>query len=145
MANSTRREFSKRFRQALNEAGHKETQLHELGGLFEVSGQAVRKWLNGEAIPNSSRAPDIALKLGVRRAWLLDGEQPMRSVQMEVREDAGHYSELGRAQNFSISADEFKLLSNYRNLPLSLQKSVDALLNGIHKEYKADTSDSKKN
>ncbi len=141
MANSTRREFSKRFRQALNEAGHKETQLQELGGLFEVSGQAVRKWLNGEAIPNSSRAPDIALKLGVRRAWLLDGETPMRAVQMEVREGGGQYLESGKTQNFSISADEFRLLNNYRNLPLSLQKTVDALLNGIHKEFKADSSD----
>ena len=132
MANSTRREFSKRFRQALNEAGHKETQLQELGGLFEVSGQAVRKWLNGEAIPSSSRAPDIALKLGVRRAWAL---------QMEVRETDGHYAEHTTAPNFSISADEFRLLNNYRKLPLNLQKTVDALLNGIHKEFKADSSD----
>ena len=141
MANSTRREFSKRFRQALNEAGHKETQLQELGGLFEVSGQAVRKWLNGEAIPSSSRAPDIALKLGVRRAWLLDGEAPMLALQMEVRETDGHYAEHTTAPNFSISADEFRLLNNYRKLPLNLQKTVDALLNGIHKEFKADSSD----
>ncbi|PCJ40696.1 MAG: hypothetical protein COA71_10670 [SAR86 cluster bacterium] len=138
VANSTRREFSKRFRQALNEAGHKETQLLELGGIFEVSGQAVRKWLNAEAIPNSSRAPDVALKLGVRRAWLLDGEPPMRSIQLEVREKSANYSGSSSTENFSISGEEYRLLSNYRKLPVNLQKVIDSLLKGINTEKKSE-------
>ncbi len=138
MANLIRREFSKRFRQALTEAGHNETQLHELGSLFEVSGQAVRKWMNGEAIPTSTHAPEIALKLGVRRAWLLDGEPPMRSIQLEVREQAANYSEINSEQNFSISGDEYRLLCNYRNLPTNLRKTVDSLLKGINTEFKSD-------
>lgn len=132
MANSIRREFSKRFREALNEAGHKETQLNELGRLFNVSGQAVRKWLDGDAIPNSTRAPGIAAKLGVRRAWLLDGELPMRSIQLEVKEKAAAYNRAGSSEALSISSDEYRLLDNYRKLPRNLQKTVSALLTSIN-------------
>ena len=136
MPNSIRREFSKRFRQALNEAGHKETQLRELGSLFEVSGQAVRKWMNGDAIPSSTRAPEIALKLGVRRAWLLDGESPMRAIQLQVREMSASYSEKYAEQNLTISGEEYRLLCNYRDLPASLKITVDNLLKGINTEIK---------
>jgi phage repressor protein C with HTH and peptisase S24 domain len=127
---SVRREFSKRFREALNQAGHKETQLNELGEFFNVSGQAVRKWLDGDAIPSSTRAPKIATMLGVRRAWLLDGELPMRSIQLEVKEKTASYKK-GGSEGLSISAEEYQLLSNYRKLPRQLQKAVDTLLSNI--------------
>lgn len=131
MSDKNRADFSKRFRQALNEAGHKKTRLQDLGAIFDVSSQAVRKWLNCEALPNSSRAPLIALKLGVRRAWLLDGELPMRSIQLQVKESSAAYKG-DNSQSLTISADEFQLLSNYRNLSKSLQKSLHKLLSDIN-------------
>lgn len=136
MPDNNRADFSKRFRQALNEAGHKKTRLQDLGALFEVSSQAVRKWLNGEALPNSSRAPLIATKLGVRRAWLLDGELPMRSIQLQVKESQASYGRAKQSQALTISADEFQLLSNYRSLSKSLQKSLHKLLSDINSDTK---------
>jgi len=133
VTNSMRQGFSTRLRKALNEAGYTDSQLKEQAELFAVSAQAVRKWLNAEAVPNSSRAPEIALKLGVRRAWLLDGELPMRSVQLDVKEKTGKYTE-SAGNELSISADEFRLVKNFRKLPRNLQSSFSATLDGISKE-----------
>tara|TARA_R100001163_G_scaffold9001_1_gene8731 strand:- start:546 stop:947 length:402 start_codon:yes stop_codon:yes gene_type:complete len=129
---STRKEFSRRFRQALNEAGYKKTQLKELGSLFEVSSQAVRKWLNGDALPSSSRAPQIAMKLGVRRAWLLDGEPPIRSIGLKVNESNAAYTNNPDPEALTISDREYRLLCNYRSLPIELQKTIDTLLREIN-------------
>ena len=129
---STRKEFSRRFRQALNEAGYKKTQLKELGSLFEVSSQAVRKWLNGDALPSSSRAPQIAMKLGVRRAWLLDGEPPIRSIGLKVNESNAAYTNKPDPEALTISDREYRLLCNYRSLPIELQKTIDTLLREIN-------------
>ena len=129
---STRKEFSRRFRQALNEAGYKKTQLKELGSLFEVSSQAVRKWLNGDALPSSSRAPQIAMKLGVRRAWLLDGEPPIRSIELKVNESNAAYTNNPDPEALTISDREYRLLCNYRSLPIELQKTIDTLLREIN-------------
>lgn len=129
---STRKEFSRRFRQALNEAGYKKSQLKELGSLFEVSSQAVRKWLNGDALPSSSRAPQIAMKLGVRRAWLLDGEPPIRSIELKVNESNAAYTNKPDPEALTISDREYRLLCNYRSLPIELQKTIDTLLREIN-------------
>lgn len=129
---STRKEFSRRFRQALNEAGYKKSQLKELGSLFEVSSQAVRKWLNGDALPSSSRAPQIAMKLGVRRAWLLDGEPPIRSIGLKVNESNAAYTNNPDPEALTISDREYRLLCNYRSLPIELQKTIDTLLREIN-------------
>jgi hypothetical protein len=128
--------FASRFRQALADAGYGGSRLSELGLLFGVTGQAVRKWLDEEALPRSSRAGEIASKLGVRRAWLLDGEQPMRLVRMhsaEPRETCARCV-LTREEGLSLSVAEYRLLGNYRSLPGNLQQSVTALLEAISRE-----------
>lgn len=48
--------------------------------MFGVSQKGARKWLEGEAIPNTKRLPEIARKLGVRGEWLLTGQGPMRTA-----------------------------------------------------------------
>ena len=116
----------------MNEAGYKKSQLKELGSLFEVSSQAVRKWLNGDALPSSSRAPQIAMKLGVRRAWLLDGEPPIRSIELKVNESNAAYTNKPDPEALTISDREYRLLCNYRSLPIELQKTIDTLLREIN-------------
>ncbi len=129
--------FAARFRQALAEAGYADAQLKELAALFGVSGQAVRKWLNAEALPGPARAPEVAAKLGVRRAWLLDGEEPVRTLVMQ--DTQGRYQEY-QTPGLSVSAGEYRLLKNYRCLPRSLQSSFDTTLEEIcrtlHKQKK---------
>jgi ribosome-binding protein aMBF1 (putative translation factor) len=46
---------------------------------LSVSGEMARKWLGGEALPNQARLAGIAQMLGVRIAWLRDGEAPARA------------------------------------------------------------------
>ncbi len=72
--------FAERFRKALKELGYFYNEQKRTERLFGVSGQAVRKWAEGQSMPTPSRMPHVAEVLGVRRAWLQDGEEPMRPM-----------------------------------------------------------------
>lgn len=127
-------EFAARLKLALDEAGIGKYQLKELGAMFKVTPQAFKKWLDGEAMPVSKRAPEVARLLGVRRAWLLDGELPMRPLSAETAELGKDYST--EHEVLSISGDEFKLLSNYRKLPRNLQNLLGELVETTQSELK---------
>lgn len=118
-------EFAERFRLALDEAGYKNCTLKKLALMFKVTPQAVRKWKEGESMPVSSRAPMVADQLGVRRAWLLDNELPMRATQTNMAELPPGYAANG--DFFSISGEEFRLLNHYRQLPRTLQEALASL------------------
>ena len=100
--------------------------------MFGVTAQAVRKWRDGDAIPTSKHAPIVAEKLGVRRAWLLDGELPMRPRTVSVSEKGTSYA----SDELSISKDEFKFLSDYRSLPHSMRMALEQLLEAMKRELK---------
>lgn len=124
-------EFSQRFCQALEEAGFQEMERQALAELFGVTPQAVRKWMNAESMPKSSRAPGIARVLGVRRAWLLDGELPVRAVDISDRH--GRYG-TGNDESFTLSGEEYTLLCRYRGLPKKLRDSVAVLVQQMSRE-----------
>lgn len=83
MANGSERdEFSKRFRTALRQANvpvDSPTRLAEDFSLrypeMPVTQQAVRKWLNGEAIPTQSKIQALATWLAVGTEWLRYGKE----------------------------------------------------------------------
>jgi transcriptional regulator with XRE-family HTH domain len=120
--NTIRAGFSERLRQALDEAGYKHRSKRSAGALFGITAQALGKWLTGQGMPSSTRAAHVANVLGVRKAWLLDAELPMRtaSMTMEIRTQNG--------EPVSISMDECLLLDNYRSLPQRQQEAVGRLL-----------------
>jgi transcriptional regulator with XRE-family HTH domain len=124
--------FTERLKQALEESGYSGSKLKELGVLFGVSAQAVKKWLDGEAIPTAERAPSVAEKLGVRRAWLIDNEEPMRSVQGAVVDAMSSYAVI--SASVSLSSAEYKLLSQYRLLPHALQIDIAKLIADFQRE-----------
>lgn len=123
MAKSVREEFAERLKLALDEAGYRDSKLKELGALFAVTPQAVRKWLHGEAMPTASHAPMVAGRLGVRRAWLLDNELPMRPPLVDMAEHANQYAAAG-SEAVELSKEEFRLLVAYRSLPHPLRVVV---------------------
>jgi hypothetical protein len=125
LARNVREEFAERFRLALDEAGFSD--YKELGEMFGVTAQAVRKGRDGDSIPTSEHAPIVAEKLGVRRAWLLDGELPMRPRVVSVGEKSSDYS----AEELSISSAEFKFLSDYRSLPNAMRVALEQLLEAM--------------
>ncbi|MCU7867439.1 MAG: hypothetical protein KZQ98_02750 [Candidatus Thiodiazotropha sp. (ex Lucinoma borealis)] len=89
--------------------------------LFGVSGQAVRKWADGQSMPTTSRMPHVATVLGVRRAWLQDGELPMRPTIGRVR---GKHDTEPPDEEFSISGKEVELLHLFRALSQKERKAV---------------------
>ncbi|MEW8051232.1 MAG: helix-turn-helix domain-containing protein [Candidatus Thiodiazotropha sp.] len=116
-----RQEFAVRFRKALKELGFSPNQQSELQELFGVSGQAVRKWAEGQSLPTASRMPHVATVLGVRRAWLQDGELPMRPTVGRVK---GKSKTEPSDEEFSISGEEMKLLHLFRDLTHKERKAV---------------------
>jgi transcriptional regulator with XRE-family HTH domain len=120
LARNVRKEFAERLQQAMNESGY--TDKKELGALLGLTAQAIRKWYEAEAIPSAEHAPRLAEVLGVRRAWLLDGELPMRPLNMA--EKGSGYA----AEDSSLSPEEFRLVVNFRSLPHEVRAAFAQLL-----------------
>ena len=78
-------------------------------------------------MPTPSRMPHVAEVLGVRRAWLQDGEEPMRPV---VGKASGQGKRQGakQVQEFPISGEEVNLLHMYRTLAPKQRKAVRDLV-----------------
>ena len=125
MSRSVHEGFTERFKQALEEAGYGGYDKKELGQLFGVSGQAVAKWLRGDSIPNAERAPLVAARLGVRRAWLLDNELPARALHGAITDGDKGYS---ANDSLSLSGAEFKLLTDYRQLTREQQDAIVTMI-----------------
>ena len=117
--------FTERFKQARDEAGLADKSRKELGRLFGVSGQAIKKWLDGESMPSAERAPLVAKVLGVRRAWLLDNELPMRVLEGAITETGKGY---GSLPDLNLNYEEQQMLTQYRRLTKKMQKDWLKLL-----------------
>jgi len=122
---NVRQAFAARFRQALAELGYSASDQKEMHRLFGVSAQAVRKWAEGQALPTTARMPQVASVLGIRRAWLQDGEEPMYPVRVKVKEDNAHYK---KDNETCISLDELKLLHLYKRLSTKQRDSIQQLM-----------------
>ncbi len=136
MNSPTRDAFAARLRQALDEAGYSEAQLKELAQIFEVTPQAIRKWLGGDSLPSSTRIAEVASVLGVRRSWLLDGELPARPTRTMVEESGKVYSKQEESI-FSISGAEYRLLQNYRELPRHLKDAIETIIEEVTDSVKS--------
>lgn len=121
-----RQAFADRLKRAILWAGYRPTDQTQLGQLFGVSGQAVRKWLDGQNRPESSRLPAVARALGVRSAWLLDGEEPVTPDQLQVRE--GGVAETG---GMAVSGEEVRLLLIWRSLSSEDRAAIRHLLSRL--------------
>lgn len=115
--------FAARFRKALKELGYLPNEQGKLQELFGVSGQAARKWADGFSMPTTSRMPQVAEILGVRRAWLQDGEEPMRPIVGKVADKKGRYSAKNKKE-ISLSSEEARLLHIYRKLTPKQRNAV---------------------
>lgn len=138
MGVSVREGFAERLKLALDEAGYSIRQKKSLGTLFSVTPQAVSKWLAGESLPSAVRARAVAEKLGVRRAWLIDNELPMRSLTADMAETGHNYA---AQEGISLSGEEFRLLANFRKLPKPsrglVEQLVHTLAQGSQKKVKS--------
>ncbi|ENW92785.1 S24 family peptidase [Acinetobacter dispersus] len=89
-------DFAKRLHQAMDIKGYPmRGRARILSKEFEVSDKGASKWLNGEAIPETSKIPLIAKFLNVNSEWLLSGAKllsessngTLTEIEVEVYED----------------------------------------------------------
>lgn len=129
----TRQEFSARFRKALEHRKYSPAQIKRLANLFGVSITATRKWLDGISMPTSARMPDVASKLGVRRAWLQDGEEPMLPHAARPAESPERRGRPKSADIMVLSSDQLEWLGDYQHLTPEQRKAVRELVNLFRK------------
>ncbi|MBT4837469.1 MAG: helix-turn-helix domain-containing protein [Methylococcales bacterium] len=110
-------EFSKRFKLALKNLGVSENEQKRLGKLFGVSGQAVKKWIDGQAMPSTSRIPEIARILGVQCSWLQYGFDKQGMTSHETR-----------AEYEVLSDDERKVIYKFRQLSSQQASAIETLI-----------------
>jgi len=119
--------FAERFCKALKELGYSYNEQKKTERLFGVSGQAVRKWAEGQSMPTPSRMPHVAEILGVRRIWLQDGDEPMRPIAGKISNQKGCYEK--KDQEFALAGEEVNLLHMYRALIPKQKKVVRDIIN----------------
>jgi transcriptional regulator with XRE-family HTH domain len=84
---SEAKRFSERLKQSMTDAGYEvrpvvlEREFNQRSWGRSVSFQAVRRWLQGEAVPTQDRLQVLAEWLGVDPHWLRFGEKLSGSVQ----------------------------------------------------------------
>lgn len=75
---SVKQEFAKRLHKALDAAGYPARgRARILSREFNISDKGASKWLNGDAIPETSKIPLIAQFLKIHAEWLLSGTGEM--------------------------------------------------------------------
>ena len=131
MANTREHEeFSKRLRFALRQAAVTFDSPTSLSEEFSarypdmpVTQQAVRKWLNGEAIPTQARVQALALWLAVGPEWLRFGKDT----------PATHSAQQPFVPYRTAYSDN-DLVMRYRGLTLLHQQVVSEIISSLDKK-----------
>lgn len=68
-------DFAKRLNEAMDLKGYPvRGRARALSKEFEISDKGASKWIKGEAIPETSKFPQLSKFLGVSAEWLLNGD-----------------------------------------------------------------------
>jgi len=82
----SKQEFAKRLNGCLTAIGIPERgRMVAVAKMFSVSNSAAKKWLDGDAIPNTFRMSDFAAKLKVRAEWLFTGHKEQHDIDIGNR------------------------------------------------------------
>jgi len=119
-------EFSKRLQLALKQSEFYNIEQGVLSMQLGVSRQALRKWLEGKALPSQTRLPLIAEVLKVSHVWLATGQGSIRSINAQVLSGTN-----SQQLKFSLNVEEVKLLKSYRMLTSKTQKIFSNLLGNL--------------
>jgi transcriptional regulator with XRE-family HTH domain len=120
VSDSTKEAFGRRLREAMGDLGHGSTRAKsgvDVGPLVKaatVTREMARRYVNGAAIPETNKIAAIAKYLGVRVAWLRDGEGAKHAVQA-AKEQSGPYTVLSEealelARVWSLLPDDRRAL-----------------------------------
>ncbi len=120
--------FSERLREAMINSGYEvrpivlEREFNQRYWGRSISFQAVRRWLNGEAVPTQDRLQILAEWLGVDPHWLRFGENLSGSVQQQrKRWDA------------KMTPKERQVIEVFMGLPAEKRKMVGEIIEALAK------------
>jgi transcriptional regulator with XRE-family HTH domain len=123
-------DFSLRLQQAVEKSIYKDLEQGKLSERIDVSRQALRKWLQGKALPSQARLPLIADVLNINLIWLATGEGSMSNHEDVVITDNTNESNKFR---FSITQEEIELVEKFRQLTETDQQSFSLLFESLSK------------
>jgi transcriptional regulator with XRE-family HTH domain len=90
VTHDARPDFAARLNHALDRAGvppKSRGRQSAVGKMFGVSQKGARKWLEGEAMPDTRRLPGIAQTLGISAEWLLTGANDSQQAACTISEE----------------------------------------------------------
>jgi hypothetical protein len=122
VASEERSKFSERLKGSLIAAGLPIT-ADDFARAFNaradgaaVSVYAVRKWLNGDAIPTHEKIVILSVWLGINAAWLRFGDADLNEMKDEVIPEA------------SISTPSLSLINDILSLPKEAQQTIRGIV-----------------
>ena len=124
------KDFSLRLQQAVERSIYKDLEQGKLSERIGVSRQALRKWLQGKALPSQARLPLIADILNINLIWLATGEGLMSKHEDVVITDNTNES---NKFSFSITQEEIELVEKFRQLTETDQQSFSLLFESLSK------------
>jgi len=124
------KDFSLRLQQAVEKSIYKDLEQGKLSERIGVSRQALRKWLQGKALPSQARLPLIADILNINLIWLATGEGSMSKHEDVVITDNTNES---NKFSFSITQEEIELVEKFRQLTETDQQSFSLLFESLSK------------
>jgi transcriptional regulator with XRE-family HTH domain len=105
-------------------------QLH-VAKMFGVSQKGARKWLEGEALPHTSRLLKIAARCGVSGEWLLTGRGTMRA-DSAVSEPSASYAALPETPARRETQRLFQLIADAVDAGALSERDLAALESVVH-------------
>ena len=124
------KDFSLRLQKAVDKSIYKDLEQGVLSERIGVSRQALRKWLQGKALPSQARLPLIADVLNINLIWLATGEGLMSQHEDVVITDNTNES---NQFFFSITQEEIELVEKFRQLTEENQQSFSLLFESLSK------------
>jgi len=131
--------FSINISRIADENGGKYAFAEALGVVYD----SVRRWCNGENLPDGQQLLSIRDKFGVSIDWLLTGADPTPVKITGVAESASEYNEdsmCGWPQEIKDACRQLKqiLLSNHPVIKPALQSNLAAFQYSVEKEKSQD-------
>ena len=119
-------EFAIRLQQAMDSKNYPlRGRARILSKEFDISDKAASKWLNGEAIPETSKIPILARFLDTTSEWLLSGE--MQDKEKTIHSNKSIEDDINKTCEKFIS--DFNSALENKKLTLEIVKTLNQTLN----------------
>lgn len=123
--------FAQRLNEAMESCGHQlRGRARLLSKQFMVSDKAASKWLKGEAIPETSKIPELSRFLGVNGEWLLSGSGEMKPIldSSKLGEIISTLQKMEKEQK--LSTEILSMLQHTLNTMINIQDNQDKIAAG---------------